>query len=123
MPSQVSDNIGRSVRQIRDHIMSVSKVEIKGGIFYFKIDRKTDVLMLFMVSNLEIEDEKKEANTVCLGSKYSISLNAVIKASHEPDKSLKQSHETIELPNIEIVGKRLSHHYELPQIKEQAATA
>lgn len=107
VPSQVSDNIVRSVRQIRDHIIGVSKVELRGGVFYFKIDRKRDVLMLFMVTNIELEEEKKGQHTVCLGAKCKVAINAVIKAQQE--KSLAAtSDENFELPNIEIHGKKLA---------------
>lgn len=58
VPTQVSDNIVRSVRQIKEHLMTVSKVELKGGVFYFKIERKRDILMLFLVTNIELEEDK-----------------------------------------------------------------
>ncbi len=44
------------MKQIRDHLLSSSKVDLVAGRFYFKIDRRTDNLTLMFVTNLEVTD-------------------------------------------------------------------
>ena len=54
------------MRQIREHILSTANQELESGVFYFKIDRKNDILRLFMCTNLQIAGKIQPQG--CLGS-------------------------------------------------------
>ena len=82
VPQQLQDNIGRSIRQIRDHILINSKVDLTGGIFYFKLDRK-DNLILFFVSNINVRAQNLSAHAACLGYSQAIKIYSRSKKQSE----------------------------------------
>jgi hypothetical protein len=51
-----------------------AKAELQYGVFYFKIDRKNDVLTLFMCNNIQIAG--KIQPEACLGSKLEVKIHA-----------------------------------------------
>ena len=66
VPQQIEDNIHRAMKQIRDHLLNNARQELESGIFYFKIDRKNDILRLFMCTNIQIAGKIQPEG--CLGS-------------------------------------------------------
>lgn len=55
-------------------MLSNAKVELQVGVFYFKIDRKNDILRLFMCTNIQIEGKMQPE--ACLGAKYDVKIQA-----------------------------------------------
>jgi hypothetical protein len=48
--------------------MVTSKVDLRAGTFFFKIDKRTDNLILFNVTNIEVSsDAKNIIHQACLG--------------------------------------------------------
>ena len=76
VPQAIVDNINKSMKQIRDHIMENSKIDIQGGKFYFKTDRKTDNLVLFFATNLSVYSESKSPHQVCIGNSLYVKILA-----------------------------------------------
>lgn len=56
--------------------MMIAKINLIGGRFYFKVDRKSDNLVLFFASNIHIKSENKANHQACLGEKYEVSIKA-----------------------------------------------
>jgi hypothetical protein len=54
------------MKQIRDHLLINARQELECGVFYFKIDRKNDILRLFMCTNIQIAGKIQPEG--CLGS-------------------------------------------------------
>jgi hypothetical protein len=120
VPTQIIDNILRSIKQIREHILSVSNVELLAGHFYFKIDRKKNFLMLFLATNLEIEEEKM--HPPLLGLKFNLKLKGVfrVRKSEEKSSSIEgKGSSELTLPDIEVIGKKLPR-YEQPACFKEA---
>lgn len=56
--------------------MDNSKVELLGGRFFFKIDRRTDNLVLLFATNLSVTPDNNTAHSACIGSTNEVKIKA-----------------------------------------------
>ena len=54
---------------MREHLQGTSKVDLRAATFYFKIDKRTDNLILLIATNIEVAADSLSAfvHQACLG--------------------------------------------------------
>ena len=96
---------------MRDHLLGTSKVDLRAATFFFKIDKRTDNLILLNATNIEVAAESSSAlaHQACLGREVEVRFTAWRRRLVIGMSSLELSREEADtkiLPPVQIQSKR-----------------
>jgi hypothetical protein len=96
---------------MRDHLWGTSKVDLRAVTFYFKIDKRTDNLILLNATNIEVAADSSSAvvHQACLGRDLEVRFMAwrrrLVIGMSSLDMSKEEEESKIPQP-IQIQSKR-----------------
>jgi hypothetical protein len=63
---------------MRDHLYGTSKVDLRAATFFFKIDKRTDNMILLNATNIEVAADSSSAlaHQACLGRELEVRFTA-----------------------------------------------
>ena len=95
-----------SIKQIEEHLKENSRVQLLGGIFYFKLD-KSDTLVLLFATNIKVD--KVEPRTL-EGAEVRLRLYNRTKVFKAEPNNATSDLPAVQAPKKHTVSRPVSHY-------------